>query len=226
MAQTVKEFQKASGEDQMRGIVANKIGQALQRADRYGLSSGLLDDSLAIVRSYQLRNAGNGNSSQAVAGWSIHEAVPGEFRVGTDHQIVHTGKRSLFVRSLKNDPSGPVNVYQQFDADKYRGKRVRLAVFLRCTAVKSAKLWISFTTEQGEVDQQVEVSGTDTWKESNLVVDVPGDAGWIEFGILMQGSGTLWADDFSFRQVTASVPLKTERVQPENLGFSEPPKVK
>jgi hypothetical protein len=36
----------------------------------------------------------------------------------------------------------------------------------------------------------------------------------------MRGTGTLWADDSRFEQVSNAVPLTKTRRQPENLGFT------
>jgi serine/threonine protein kinase len=222
MAQTLKGAAKVSGEEQLRNFVFDTIGRELLHARPERTNDR--DDNRALVRSQQLRSD---SSSQAPAGWSVDQTMAGDFRIGTDDQIVHFGgKRSLFIRSIKAKPSGPVNVFQEFGADDYCGKRVRLAVFLRSIAVNSASLWIVFRTDEGDIKQRVQVSGTDTWKQWSLVVDVPGDVDWIRFGIAMEDSGTLWADDFTFGQVSASVPLTNKRVQPMNLGFQTPARMK
>jgi hypothetical protein len=51
-------------------------------------------------------------------------------------------------------------------------------------------------------------------------MEVPADAGWIGFWLTVRGTGTLWADDFRFEQVSNAVPLTKTWRQPENLGFT------
>jgi hypothetical protein len=51
-------------------------------------------------------------------------------------------------------------------------------------------------------------------------MEVPADAEWVGFWLTMRGTGTLWADDFGFEQVSHAVPLTKTRRQPENLGFT------
>ena len=147
--------------------------------------------------------------------------MPHEYRVGTDHRVVHSGKASLFLRSLVGEPAGVAVVSQQFAATAYRGKRVRVSAFLRSERVaRGAELWLSANGSAGDAGEKSAVRGTTPWKRYELVMDVPADADWVAFWLTMRGTGTLWADDFRFEQVSSAVPLTKTRRQPENLGFT------
>lgn len=150
-------------------------------------------------------------------GWKAIETQAKEYRVGRDQRVVHSGKSSLFLRSLATRPVGSVYVYQRFDAKAYRGKRVRLTAFLRSEGLDhEAALSLFAAYEFGRTT----LAGTTPWKKYELVVDVPAASEAIRILLTQQGAGTVWADDFSFKQVDSTVPLSIRR--PENLSFTKP----
>ena len=190
---------------------------ALQAEGTPGLA-GLLEQTSVAARSFQLAGDATWNVPR---GWSAHETVPHEYRVGTDHRVVHSGKASLFLRSLVAAPAGLVGVSQQFAAEAYQGRRVRVSAFLRSERVaQGAELEFSANGSAGIVGERAAVRGTAPWKRYELVMEVPAGAGWVGFWLTMRGTGTLWADDFSVEQVSSGVPLTKTRRQPENLGFT------
>jgi len=190
---------------------------ALQQEGTPGLA-GLLEQTSVAARSFQLAGDATWNVPR---GWAANETVPHEYRVGTDHRVVHSGKASLFLRSLVAQPAGAAAVSQQFAATAYQGRRVRVSAFLRSERVaRDAELWLTANGSAGDVGERAAVRGTTPWKRYELVMDVPVDAGWVGFWLTMRGTGTLWADDFRFEQVSSAVPLTKTRRQPENLGFT------
>ena len=42
---------------------------------------------------------------------------------------------------------------------------------------------------------------TSAWTEREIVVPIPGDATFIEFGVMSYGRGRAWVDDVSFEAV-------------------------
>jgi hypothetical protein len=179
----------------------------------------ILDRASATIRSHRLANE---SSWQVPAGWIAAESKPGEYRVGVDHRIVHSGKSSLFVRSLVANPSGTVAVSQRFSARLFRSRRVRLSGFLRTERIASdVMLGAAFVTANGSGwdPARVRASGTTPWKKYELVVDVPQSADFISIQLELWGSGTFWADDLSFEPVGASVPVTV--MPPRNLNFKQ-----
>lgn len=189
---------------------------ALQEEGTPGLA-GLLEQTSVAAHSFQLA----GDSTWNVpTGWTAHETVSGEFRVGTDRRVVHSGKASLFLRSLVAEPAGIVSISQQFVAAAYRGRRVRVSAFLRSErAAVEASLWFGAGSSARNVDERAVVRGTTPWKRYELVMDVPVEADWVRIWLTMRGTGTLWADEFHIEQVSNSVPLTKTQLQPENLDF-------
>jgi hypothetical protein len=178
----------------------------------------LLEQTSVAARSFQLAGDATWNVPR---GWAATETVPHEYRVGTDHRVVHSGKASLFLRSLVAKPTGVVMVSQQFASTAYQGRRVRVSAFLRSERVaRDAELWLIAPDSAGDGGERAAVRGTTPWKRYELVMEVPADAGSVGFWLTMSGAGTLWADDFRFEQVSSAVPLTKTRRQPENLGFT------
>jgi predicted Ser/Thr protein kinase len=177
----------------------------------------MLDRTSAAARSFELAAD---PSWKVPRGWSASESVSGQYRVGIDRQIVHSGTSSLFLRSLARKPEGIVTAFQQFSAVPYRGRRVRVSAFLRCENAESgAELWLWSLGSEGAAEK-VAVRGTTRWQQYQLVMDVPGNADRLGIWLAMSGPGTVWADDFSFSPVSKAVPLSRTRRQPENLNFT------
>ena len=113
-----------------------------------------------------------------------------------------------------------VVVSQRFSATGYQGKRVRVSAFLQSEHLESeGELWLG-AGAAGGASEKLSVGGTAPWKRYELVMDVPADANSIGLSLTLRGTGTLWADDFGFEQVSNAVPLSKTRRQPENLNFT------
>jgi AraC family transcriptional regulator len=84
--------------------------------------------------------------------------------------------------------------------------------------------------------QTRKIMGTRDWASYSIVLDVPRDAAEIHFGILLDGRGRVWADDFTFEVVGRDVETTSRPTQrtprrrpptpdlldrPTNLGFDE-----
>jgi hypothetical protein len=189
---------------------------ALRKEGTLGLDT-LIDQTSAATRSFELA----ADPTWSVPhGWSAQESVPHQYRVGIDHQIVHSGTSSLFLRSLAREPAGAVLVLQQFAATPYRGKRVSVSAFLRSDNVESGAELSLWSFGPGESAEKAAVRKTTGWKQYQLVMDVPSEADRLMIGLMMSGPGTLWADDFSFTQVSKTVPVSRTGRQPENLNFT------
>jgi predicted Ser/Thr protein kinase len=216
------------------GIYASLTGPG-GKQDPAALIAETARDSLAILQSEGIRESraaalsdqlSNDARSDALAldpawhvpaRWKAQESVAGEYQVGIDGKIAHQGKSSLFLRSRAAHPTGRVEVYQEFDARRYRGKRVRVAGYFRAARIEGQATLNLTAIGSGD---RTEVPGTPQWKRSLVVIDVPDEAEVMRLGVQLNGTGTLWVDDLNFEQVPATVPL-TIRVRPENLNFTD-----
>ena len=87
---------------------------------------------------------------------------------------------------------------------------------------KNSRNSLAFDNMQGRP-----IKGTTDWKQCQIVLDVPADAGKLAYGVLLDGEGKVWFGNVSFEIVGDSVPLTGMDMNPnipespENLDFSK-----
>ncbi|MEK3934307.1 AraC family transcriptional regulator [Sporosarcina sp. FSL W7-1349] len=167
-------------------------------------------------------------------GWFLSGSHPHNYRMGIDRQVVHTGNASGYLHSqFVTEQEEFATMMQQFKADQYIGKRLKLSCFLKCEDVDTfAGAWMRVDNQLGDVLQFDNMSnrplrGTLDWNYYSLVLDVPAGSKIISFGVLLQGTGKLWANQFQFEEVPDTFPTTNLEVMPElldepvNLSFDE-----
>jgi hypothetical protein len=152
------------------------------------------------------------------AGWDQPGVLPasgGEgYEVMADREVAHSGKASGRIRLVNAELHGFGSLTQAISAQAFRGKRVRLAGWLRTQEVRTgwAGLWLRIDRE-GDDSPPLNfdnmhnrgVKGTTDWKRYEVVLDVPKEAGKIVFGGVLSDTGTLWVDDLSLDAVGKEV---------------------
>jgi hypothetical protein len=169
--------------------------------------------------------------------WAGAASPEGWFRAGSDpsysieRDTVVTRQGSSTGRLASTGPSkGFGTMMQSFDPGEYLGKRVRMAAFVKAKDVKSwAGLWMRVDGNSAQVlsfdnMQDRPIKGTSDWKSYNIVLDVPGEANSVAFGILLDGTGTVWISDVRFEVVETSVATTGSKnsgkhPKPANLNF-------
>ena len=160
---------------------------------------------------------------EVMNGWFLSGATPQNFEMGRDFQVVHKGNASGYLRSIK--PVGEEQfgtVMQQFHASKYCGKRLKLSCFIKTEDIQGfAGLWMRIDAKDGDTLQfdnmsNRPITGTTGWNYYSVVLDVPEHAGAIYFGVLLQGSGMVWMDEFTFEEVDEKTPT-TNLKAPDNM---------
>jgi hypothetical protein len=95
----------------------------------------------------------------------------------------------------------------------YRGKRVRVSGYLRSADATLGSFWLRVDGPGGveAFDNMNDraLSGTNDWTPFAIVLDVPEDARGLIAGLLLQGHGTMWADDLRIDVVDFRVPSTT-----------------
>ncbi|BAQ11181.1 hypothetical protein OXB_2710 [Bacillus sp. OxB-1] len=171
---------------------------------------------------------------EEMKGWFLSGSHPHNYRIGIDRQVVHTGNASGYLHSqFVTEQEEFATMMQQFKADQYVGKRLKLSCFLKCEDVDAfAGAWMRVDNQLGDVLQFDNMSnrplhGTLDWNYYSLVLDVPAGSKTISFGVLLQGPGKLWANQFQFEEVPDTYPTTNLEVMPElldepvNLSFDE-----
>jgi hypothetical protein len=107
---------------------------------------------------------------------------------------------------------------QDFRADQYRGKRVRLSASVKTEDVQQwAGLWMRVDKVSGgeplafDNMQDRPIQGTVEWHNYDVVLDVRQEATGIFFGVLLTGSGKVWLNGLQFEAVGQDVPTTGRR---------------
>lgn len=171
---------------------------------------------------------------QKVKGWFLSGSDPFNYEMGIDLEVVHQGKASGYLKSKTVlDSTNFATMMQQFKADKFLGKRIRLSGFIKTKDVETfSGMWMRVDDTNEDVLQFDNMSnrpikGTTNWNRYSIVLDVPPESAVISFGIILSGKGHVWVDQLKFEEVDDSVATTNLEVQPElldgpvNLSFEE-----
>ena len=98
--------------------------------------------------------------SPAPEGWStaiVGSGIPtgqdaSEYAAEVDHEVTHGGRAAMSLRSIVTEPATFRSLTQFVKADTYRGKRVRLAGYLKTRDVAAwCGLWLRVEIERAHV---------------------------------------------------------------------------
>ena len=186
------------------------------------------------VMSDVLKNKEETNMELKVKGWFLSGSNPFNYEMGIDHEIVHQGKASGYLKSKAvSDSTEFATMMQTFKANQFVDKRIRLSCFICTENVDTyAGMWMRVDDTMEDVLQFDNMSnrpikGTTKWNHYSIILDVPPQSAVISFGIILSGQGTIWADQFIFEEVNKSIPTTNLEVhgelldEPVNLSFDE-----
>jgi len=174
------------------------------------------------------------NTTTAIKGWMLTGSHPQNYEMGLDPAEVHQGKASGYLKAVTPmEPNEFATMMQQFKADKYVGKRMKLTGFVKTDRVEAfCGLWMRVDNQVQDVLQfdnmhDRPISGTQPWNQYSIVLDVPAESAVISFGVILNGKGKVWVDSFRFEEVDLNTPvthMETEYEmsdEPLNLSFEE-----
>jgi hypothetical protein len=164
-------------------------------------------------------------------GWFMAGSKPQEYELGITPDGGQNRGPAGFLKSKSDSTAGFGTMMQQFSADEYRGKRVRLSAAVRSENVKGwAGLWMRVDEKNGRTSafdnmQKRPIKGTTGWERHDVVLDVSPEAQLIALGILVGDGGAVWIDQARFEVVPESVavtgaPSAVMRSGPVNLDFT------
>jgi hypothetical protein len=164
-------------------------------------------------------------------GWIKTGSNPEQYDMGVDEDVHHNNsdKCGCVKFTGETEPEGGGTLMQTFSAEKYLDKRVRLTGFVKSESADWAGMWMRVDgPEPGKplaFDNMFnrQIKGTNDWKRYDVVLDVPGKATEIAFGVLLNGKGTVWFDDFKFEEVgnDVAITVKKSRKATVNLNFAK-----
>ena len=137
-------------------------------------------------------------------------AVAGDgYEGGHDPAVRHSGGPSIVLRA-GTGASGFGTYKETISAEPYLGKRVRVSGYLRSAGATSGAFWLRVDGPAGILafDNMGDraLTGTRDWTPFAIVLNVPPRATQLVGGLLLQGAGTLWADDLRIDVVDPRVP--------------------
>jgi hypothetical protein len=167
---------------------------------------------------------------KAPVGWVVGCRHGSGYEGGTDTKISHSGCASGYLRSKTSKPKEVATLVQTFGAEEYRGKRLQMSAYVKADKIKNwAGLWMRVDSRRDRAlsfdnMQNRPIKGTCDWAKHAIVLDVPDESISITFGVLLDGQGRVWVDDFQFDVVTTEVPTTGKGAwpkRPRNLDFEE-----
>ncbi|WP_342438046.1 AraC family transcriptional regulator [Paenibacillus sp. FSL L8-0436] len=173
------------------------------------------------------------STEKALQGWTITGMNGGGYDVKVDKSEVHMGKASALLQAGNASENGFVTLMQIFSSEAYRGQRLKLSAFVKAGDIFGwAGLWMRVDAANGEMlefDNMAHrpIKGSREWNQYNVILDIPQDSHAIAFGVLLNGSGKAWVDQFRFEVVDAKTPTTDEGgedtlpLAPVNLDFEQ-----
>ncbi len=163
--------------------------------------------------------------------WSIAGSAPTDYEFAMDATTAASGVKSALITAKPGARSdGFGTLMQIIAADDYRGGRWRLSGYLRTDAAKRAQIWMRVDGPDRQIlsfdnmDSRP-VTGTTSWTQYDIVLDVPSASTDIAFGFLLIASGKVWGDSFKLEKVGATVPVTSAGPAlpraPANLDFED-----
>lgn len=173
-------------------------------------------------------------NEQLLKGWQLSGSHPFNYQMGIDREIFHKGKASGFLKSVTVQSQGEfATMMQQFKAEKFLGKRIKLSGFIKTKDVGGfCGFWMRVDDALGDVLQFDNMSdrpvvGNSEWNHYSIVLDVPENSVVIAFGVLLSGNGQVWIDELKFEEVdketpTTNIDFSADLLdEPTNLSFEE-----
>lgn len=133
----------------------------------------------------------------------------------TSYQVEKINENGNFMMSLyatKKSVDGFGTIMQKILADEYRGKRIRYTATIKTENAEKCGLWMRTDHEVSKeilaMDNMSDrpIRGTTKWQKYSVVLDIPQEGGLIAYGVLLEGTGKIWIDDYSIEEVDHKVP--------------------
>ena len=209
-----------------------KSQEAFTRAfkDVYSLPPGKYRKVMTVVR--MIKEENDMNTKEQIKGWNLTGSNPDLYEFIVDGDVFHTGTKSglLYAKAEANKQQF-ATMMQGFQADNYKGKRIKMSCFLKTEQVTKCGAWLRIDNFSDDIIQfdnmdNRSIQGTTEWNHYSIVLDVPEESASIHFGVLLIGEGKVWADGFSFEEVNVKVAttnmLSKDHLpkQPSNLDFN------
>jgi hypothetical protein len=125
---------------------------------------------------------------------------------GFDKQNGRNNTVCGFISAKSNAAPDSASLVEAFEADRYKGRRVRFSAYLKTQGASNAELWLRAEDSDHNIlamdrTNKNPVKITADWTEYSCELDVPVQSATIKFGATLSTAGQLWIDDASFEVV-------------------------
>ncbi len=165
-------------------------------------------------------------------GWFYAGDMPKSYLMG----IVNDGNNKVgTIKSIEDSIEGFGALKQSCTTEEFAGKTIKMTAKIKTKDVKnSAGMWLGVFDANPQTNaltfdnmQDRPIKGNTEWKTYEIILDVPNNASKMVYGVLMNGTGQIWVDDFTFDIIGELE--KTDEVfeklpysnKPTNLNFEE-----
>jgi hypothetical protein len=143
-------------------------------------------------------------ATERAEGWSYtqHGGQTG-YAFTLDRETKRSGTGSMRIENIQPQVYGSVT--QRIDAAPHLGRSVHFSVWLRTDGVVAnvygkgvtplLQAWAGGSPAVSASFEVAAIAGTTEWIRREVVIVVPLYAEYIEVGVTLSGSGTVWADD-------------------------------
>ena len=155
-----------------------------------------------------------------VPGWRRVGSAREDFEIFVDRDIRHGGAAAGRIECVRKRSKGTGTLEQDFRADEYRNRRIRMSAWVRAESAGRALIFIRSENAAGQVisfgnSGNQAGRGTD-WRKQEVVIDVPPEATVIQMGLILGEKGKAWIDDLVLETVD-------KKIHPTSPGFQPGP---
>lgn len=147
--------------------------------------------------------------SDDIKGWFLAGSNPEWYEIGVENNTERDGKVGYLKSTrTKIKEKGFGTIMQQFTPQDYLGKKVKLSGYIKALNIdKWAGMWMRVDGDNSNPHkrslsfdnmQDRPIKGTVDWKKYEIILDVPEESVLIAYGVLLDGPGSVWLDNFEF----------------------------
>ena len=165
---------------------------------------------------------------EQVKGWFLAGSKPSSYEIGVVNDSERKGKVG-FLKSKEKVKGGFGTIMQTFSSENYLGKKLKLSGYIKTQDVTGwVGMWMRVDgKEKGSLSfdnmGDRKIKGTTAWTKYEIILDVPKASTSINYGVLLDKTGTVWLDDLTFEEVKndAKSTGRTMKMKPSNASFED-----
>lgn len=155
--------------------------------------------------------------------WRVEGPNLEDCELSVDESTLYNGQRTCLLRNdSKSESDNPAVMIQTMGAVGYRGKRIQFSAKVKTeNLIGEVRLFLKVLDSVPKIIIEDDmdgrgVSGTNEWTSLKIVIDVPMEARYINYGAALTGRGHFWIADLAVSEVRKDVPLTEHGISNPN----------